>query len=308
MEKFTPVPFCPTLPNLVEKKAERVFVCSDDETMLHVYENVLPFMPGFVRYRYVLVVVRPDSTPVLFITLENSELARNQLCVFGSDGSHQNQGECDPTGFVPRAVVLARFMSNITGQVSEVHPRVVRRAAKEYDRAAKSTNITRGGGGMRFLVRAVMYLIIAALVGAAGFGLGWLWDHRDDAATMPWADLTHWGLAVAFPAAVTWTVSAFVDTVEPMRTSGMFIGSWRRAFLAALGTMIAVFAISGLWWMFKVFPWWVPPLLIVIFCPVGKALYEGLQSLFLRGVRALILGNVILWGLHWIAWSPLRPV
>jgi len=48
-------------------------------------------------------------------------------------------------------------------------------------------------------------------------------------------------------------------------------------------------------------------LLVVIFCPIGNALYQRQPIILLRGAFGLILGNVGLFALHMAAWWHLLP-
>lgn len=62
--------------------------------MLLVVDDVMPIGGGnLISYKYVIAVFdRRNNHPLCFVTLENSSVASNVLCVFENDGRHSNYG------------------------------------------------------------------------------------------------------------------------------------------------------------------------------------------------------------------------
>jgi hypothetical protein len=88
------IPFSPSLPDVTKTQPIRAF--SDGHYLLLLSRGVRPIGGSKVfayEYEYVLTAVNARNKKVVcFVTLENSDFASNQLCVFEFDGSHTNYG------------------------------------------------------------------------------------------------------------------------------------------------------------------------------------------------------------------------
>jgi hypothetical protein len=88
-----PIPFNPNMPNITSKQPTRTYSAGPKYALFFV-EDVFPIEgPGFINYKYVVAVFdRRINMPACFVTLENSPVALNVLCVFEKDGSKSNNG------------------------------------------------------------------------------------------------------------------------------------------------------------------------------------------------------------------------
>ena len=87
-----PIPFSPSLPDITTKPPTKAY--SARSYTLFFVQDVSPIGGGdFIKYKYVLALVDRDiKMPLCYVTLENSAVASNVLCVFENDGSHKNYG------------------------------------------------------------------------------------------------------------------------------------------------------------------------------------------------------------------------
>jgi hypothetical protein len=106
--------------------------CSSTSTTAPVVEcvggssrDVTPIGGGdFAKYKYVIAVFdRRRHVPLCFVTLENSPLASNVLCVFEKNGSHSNYGTLSGPNlkqkFINKGVNLIRERFNL-GELREM--------------------------------------------------------------------------------------------------------------------------------------------------------------------------------------------
>src|ERR1700738_3973491 len=91
--EYSPIPFSPNLPDVTKSIPIKAY-STDSSYMLLLSQDVAPIGGGdFIKYKFVMTLIdKRDNQLRCVVTLENSSVASNVLCVFGADGSHSNFG------------------------------------------------------------------------------------------------------------------------------------------------------------------------------------------------------------------------
>jgi hypothetical protein len=123
---YDPIPFSPTLPDITKTEPIKAYLA--DPYGLYLSQDVLPIGGmDFIKYKFVLALIdRHDNLPRCFVTLENSHLTSNVLCVFEPDGCHANYGSLEGPNlmqeFIERGIGLLRERFKL-GNIEELKPR-----------------------------------------------------------------------------------------------------------------------------------------------------------------------------------------
>jgi hypothetical protein len=78
--------------------------------MAFLSQDIAPIAGGdFIKYKFVMAVIdRRNNYPRCFVTLENSPVASNVLCVFETNGSHSNCGSLAGPNLMQEFIVRAK--------------------------------------------------------------------------------------------------------------------------------------------------------------------------------------------------------
>jgi hypothetical protein len=91
IEEHETIPFGPNLPEVT--KSQPIKAYSAGSYMILLVRDVDPIGGVGLKYSFVLALVSTKTNrPTCFVTLENSPVAKNVLCVFQPDGTHLNLG------------------------------------------------------------------------------------------------------------------------------------------------------------------------------------------------------------------------
>lgn len=111
------IPFSPSLPDVTKTKPIKAY--SAGPYILFLSQDVAPIGGGdFIQYKFVMALIDGrDKYPRCFVTLENSPIASNVLCVFEANGSHSNFGSLAGPDlmqeFVVKSMALLRERFNL---------------------------------------------------------------------------------------------------------------------------------------------------------------------------------------------------
>ena len=117
--EYSPIPFSPNLPDVTKSIPIKAY-STDSSYMLLLSQDVAPIGGGdFIKYKFVMTLIdKRDNQLRCVVTLENSSVASNVLCVFGADGSHSNFGSLVGPDlmheFVTKGIGLVRKRFNLT--------------------------------------------------------------------------------------------------------------------------------------------------------------------------------------------------
>ncbi len=114
-------------------------------------------------------------------------------------------------------------------------------------------------------------------------------------------------IAVLFPVIAAWSMNAANAVLPEFNRPRMFWGSFGTTFLMALNLAVIAGSLSGIVWMYKIFPIWIEVSIVVVGFFLGASISNRLQHTVFGSGVGLILGALGLAVLHWVAWSVFPP-